>query len=180
MALLLPYVQKISYPKNVCFVKEGSLQKKMYFIAEGLIRLSFNLRNKEYTLYFAIEKDFFTSGLTYTDNYPSAYNFITVKECTFYVINKPSFENLMNFNVELARLLIILIDRERLDAVNGIIRHQCYSPMERYKQAINVDPKIFYYLSVNETAAYLGITNSSLSRIRKKIIEEERAERNQK
>lgn len=174
MSLLLPHVSIISYPKDVCFIKKGSIKKEMYFIAKGLIRLSFNIQNKEYTLFFGMEKDFFTSGLNYTEAHPSAYNFITIKDSTFYVIDKLLFENIMNTNLEIARLAIRLIDRERLDGVSGIIRHKCYPPMERYKHVLNICPEIFHYLSVNQTAAFLGINNSSLSRIRKKIIEEER------
>ena len=165
LTLLLPHIRNVSYPKDICFIKQGSVKKEMYFIAEGLVKANFIFQDKEYTLTFYKETDCFFGGLYFWEEIPFTFNMITLQKSTFYTIDKQSFENLIDINVEFVHLAIKLIDKERLDVIKGMILHKCYSPTDQYKFVLNQMENI----PINQIATFLGITVPSLSRIRKKI-----------
>ena len=171
IALLKPYIQIVTLSKNVCFIKQGSIKNSIYFLAEGLLKTSIIIENKEYTLSFYKETDCLLGSINFSGkSIPNSFSVITLKKSILYVIDKNHIEKLINNkNVDIILFVIKLLDRERADVINGIIRYKCYSPTDIYKLTSLFCPEIFHNISVNEMATFLGITNSSLSRIRKKI-----------
>lgn len=45
---------------------------------------------------------------------------------------------------------------------------------ERYEQLLNTNPEIFQYAPLKHIASYLGVTDTSLSRIRKELAKKDR------
>jgi CRP-like cAMP-binding protein len=183
IALLLPHVRKTFYPKNTYVIKPEDFKKEYFFIKEGLLRVNINILDKEIILAFLSEKEYFPSSCVSFISEIHVFQTIsisTVKDCVIYELNKKILDILFWENIEIAYFMFNLINICYVDSISGIIRNKCFTPTERYKLVIQMFPEVFNNLSINETASFLGINNTSLSRIRKKIIEEERAKRKQK
>jgi CRP-like cAMP-binding protein len=182
MALILPYVRKEIYPKNSYIIRPENLKKEIYFIESGLLRINIRWSDKDYILAFMREKDYIPSNcVSFISEIPifQSLSLSSVQDSTIYVLNKKILDALFWENLEIALFTLKLINVFLRDAVEGIIRNKCYSPTERYKYILNNCPIIFKNLSINETASFLGINSVSLSRIRKKIIDEQREKKSE-
>ena len=183
IALLLPHVRKTFYPKNTYVIKPEDLKKEFFFIKQGLLRVNISILNKEIILAFLHDKEYFPSSCISFISEIHVFQSIsisTVNDCVIYELNKKTMDILFWENLEIANFIFNLINICYVDSIEGIIRNKCFTPTERYKLVIQMFPEVFNKLSVKETASFLGINNTSLSRIRKKIIEEERDQRKKK
>lgn len=182
IALLLPHVRETFYPKNTYVLKPEDFKKEFFFIKQGLLRINIKILEKEIILAFLCENEYFPSSSISFISETHVFKTISIKtiqDCVIYELNKKILDALFWENLEIAYFMFNLINDYYADSIEGIIRNKCLTPTERYKHVIQIAPEIFNNLSINETASFLGINNTSLSRIRKKIIEEERAKKKQ-
>src|ERR1700712_1773648 len=73
---------------------EGDIAKKMFFIADGGIRLYFNDRDKDVTMQFFFEGTFVCSMESFLEDKPSRYNLETLEKGIYYSLNKEDYHRL--------------------------------------------------------------------------------------
>lgn len=156
--------------KEDYFSEAGKIAKEVGFILEGILRVCYyNNKGEEITKYFIDENNFVVDLESFDNKILSSEYVQAVTDCKLIVFSKQNWEEIANtivgweniVNKIVKKSLIQKIDRRSpLVSENATTRYLTF--MEKYPQLVNRIP-------LSYLASYLGVTQSSLSRIRKTI-----------
>lgn len=167
-------VKKVSLKKNEIYINEGVFQYKVFYIKKGLIRGYLNdEEGEEKTLFFRWEKEFGADPNCFFEKKPAKLTWVAIEETELLEINYQNIEDLSRKNIGLMRLRIFF---------NQKLLHRMYMRMEsfillnpenRFKELLNTHNDLCDRIPDKYLASFLGITPVSLSRIRKRILNEQ-------
>ncbi len=161
--------QKIEFAKNDYLIKEGTTANFYYFMEAGFARsYVIDLEGNDISTKFFSSTDIVIDWHSYFLKTKCRENVQAISTCTAWKI---SFENFMKlFHIESFRE----VGRTRL--VNNYFELKTHSvsviadpAKERYLNLLKTKPDIVQNVPLKQIATYLGITDTSLSRIRKEI-----------
>lgn len=153
--------------KNEHFLKEGQNVSSYFVISKGLIRVYFHRNEKEVNAWFGEEHQIFGSILPIYANKPSFENIQFLEDSEIYAISVNDLNELYRIHPELN-----LIGRKIAEEVCIILEERAVSlhtesAAERYETLIRLQPNLLNRINLGHIASYLGITQETLSRIRK-------------
>lgn len=165
---IIPYFEIEVIKKNKLLLKEGQVCTKIYFIEQGIGR-SYYLKKdgKEITQWFFDKGEFMTSADSFFKQTASLYYLEVLEDATIYSISFEKMEILLakyHHMEKFIRLLSIEIFAKIVHKLNSI---QFQTSKERYNYMISEFPNIVYRVSLGHIASYLGMTQETLSRIRR-------------
>ena len=171
--LIIPKYSKIELSKNDYLLKEGIVEKKYWFIESGFIR-SYVIDTEGNDITFNLY-----ASTDVVIDYPSFFFFAPTKEniqcltdCVCWEIDFTSFTALFNeissFREQQRGLLVGSYFTLKEHSIS-LIADQA---KDRYLKLLKSKPHIIQNVSLKHIATFLGITDTSLSRIRKEIATE--------
>ena len=165
---ILAHFSKEEVYKNQLLVKQGEICRNLYFIEKGMGR-SFYLKEdgKEVTQWFFGPGVFMASADSFFNQTPSYYYLEILEDATLYSISSEKMDLLLakyHKMEKFARLLSIDMLTKFVLKLNAI---QFQTARERYDYMISEFPDISHRVSLGHIASYLGMTQETLSRIRK-------------
>jgi CRP-like cAMP-binding protein len=156
--------------KEDYFSEAGKIPKQVGYVVEGILRVCYyNNKGEEVTKYFTEENHFIVDINSFDNNVPSTEYIQAVTDCKLIVFSKPDWEDLSNtiigwdniVNKIIKKALLLKVERRSpLISEDATTRYLAF--MDKYPHLVNRIP-------LSYLASYLGITQSSLSRIRKNI-----------
>lgn len=163
------------YPRKTLLLSAGEICDFEAYINKGCVRSYFiNEEGAEVTLQFALEDWWVSDIASFHERVPSKIFIETLEECEILMITPDSKESLLRSVPKFERIFRIMIQRnlarlqERLFLTITTDGKQKYLDfMQRYPQVIQRVPQ--HYI-----ASFLGITPEFLSKVRKKIAEEDK------
>ncbi len=169
LELILSQFQEVEFKKNELLVEKDKVANYYYFLESGFLRsYTIDLDGNDITTKFFTQNDIVIDWYSYFLKKPckESIQAITKGRCW-----KISFDNFMKlFSIESFRE----VGRTRL--VNNYFELKNHSisviadqAKERYLNLIQEKPAIVQNVPLKHIATYLGITDTSLSRIRKEI-----------
>lgn len=165
---ILTYFKQESVAKNQILVEQNEICKSLYFIEEGMGRSYYLKENgKEITQWFFGVGKFMTSADSFFQQTPSLYYLEVLENSVVYSISKANLDILFGRyrNMEkLGRLVAIEMLTKMVNKLNAI---QFQTAKERYDYMLTEFPDIAYQVPLGHIASYLGMTQETLSRIRK-------------
>ena len=152
--------------KGDLIIQIGKISDDYMFIEEGLMRsYLLDLDGNEVTTEFYMEKSFAFEVTSFFNRTPSETNMEAITDCKGYKINfqqlNQAFHNNSSFRAILVREFIASKKR------NYSMLNQ--TAEQRYQNLITNKPQILKQAHLKQIASYLGITDSTLSRIRAKL-----------
>ncbi len=163
------YAEPLYIRKNEYFVKYGKVCRRLGFIAEGVMRFCMEREGEDITCYFASENEFAGDPDSFFGRIPSDKNIQALTDCTLislsveHVFNLykacPNFEAVMKL-IDHDVLMGLMIQRDFLQHADAT---------SKYKKFIEQYPHILQRVPLSYVASFLGITQQSLSRLRKRI-----------
>jgi CRP-like cAMP-binding protein len=168
--ILADKFESIELPKNELIVTENKLTKNTYILESGFIR-SYTLDNdgNEVTTNIYAPFCFMNDVLAFFKQQPASENFQTLTPCRLWKMSyeevQANFHSIPEFR-EFGRMMLIANYSSLKDRMLGMIKD---SAEERYLKLMTQHPDIFQNVPLKIIASYLGITDTSLSRVRKKI-----------
>ena len=161
-----------SYPKGETFISKNKRNGNEYFVLNGICKsYLINPEGEEITISFFEENSILSPHSTRVSNNKSSHYFKALTELEVASINAISFEKLMIDNLEIRDFGNAVLHRELQSKVEKEIGLASFTAKERliafrkkYKGLENLIPH-------TDIASYLGITNISLSRLRKDLLE---------
>ncbi len=157
--------------RNEYLLKEGVVCNESHFIVEGLMRsFIYDLEGRDVTTAFYSRAMFPSDLLSFFKRVPSKEYIQAITDCeTWYISYKDmqaSFHEMPEFR-EFGRLNII--------NQYGILKQRMLSMLQetaeqRYSALIDSNQEVLQNAPLKHIASYLGITDTSLSRIRKDFI----------
>ena len=166
---LTNHFEERKFWKNEFFLREGKVSDLLY-LAEGFMRAyTFDLKGNEVTTnLFAKNRQVFDHASFFLQT-PSEENIKAVTDCLGYSITfekmNAIFHSIPEFREYGRRMLVkelVSYKKRTLAVINK-------SAEQRYEDLIKDDKDIFQFVQLKYIASYLGVTNSSLSRIRREF-----------
>jgi CRP-like cAMP-binding protein len=164
------HFQEKEFSKNDLLLKEGKVCNDYYFFEEGFARAyTFNLQGDEVTTAFYSPRGVVCELFSFFKRIPSGESIQALTDCKTWHLNfeqlQEVFHNMLLFR-EFGRTILVTayadLKRRMLSSL-----HQ--TAEERYAYLIQTNPDIFQHVPLKQIASYLGITDTSLSRIRKEF-----------
>jgi CRP-like cAMP-binding protein len=166
---ILAQYHPIEFAKNDYLIPLGSVANYYYFIEEGYARsFAIDLEGNDITTKFFGPKDLVIDWHSYFLKAPCREDIQAVSACKVWKISFTDFMKL--FNIEAFRE----VGRTRLvnnyfELKNHTVSVISDPAKDRYLNLLKTKPDIVQNVPLKQIATYLGITDTSLSRIRKEI-----------
>ena len=154
--------------KNQTLVKEGQVCNKLYFIEKGLGR-SYYLKEdgKEITQWFFIEGKIMTSVESFFQQAPSLYYLQMLEDAVVYSITREKIDILFEEYHNMEKFGRLLSTEMLSRVINKLNALQFQTASERYDYMLTEFPNISNRVPLGHIASYLGMTQETLSRIRR-------------
>ena len=149
-------------------LNEGEISTHVNFIKKGCLREWFNKDGKEITFQFFFEGQAVASIDSFLNNQPSLYTIESIEPSTICSVSKDEFDRIYKLCPEFKDGFQALIYQRFKDYSDLFLSRIKDSPKERYDDLILNHPQIIKRVPQHYIASYLGITPTSLSRIRNK------------
>lgn len=168
---ILSQYQRVEFTKNDYFIKEDTTANFYYFMESGFARsYVIDLEGNDISTKFFSAADIVIDWHSYFLKTKCRENIQAITPCVAWKI---TFENFMKlFSIEAFRE----VGRTRL--VNNYFELKNHSvsiiadpAKDRYLNLLKAKPDIVQNVPLKQIATYLGITDTSLSRIRKEILD---------
>ncbi|MBK6267160.1 Crp/Fnr family transcriptional regulator [Marivirga sp. S37H4] len=173
LEIILPKYKKVDFLKNDFLLNEGKVANQYWFIEKGFVRsFATDPEGKD------ISTNFYSVGDVVID-WPSFFlrnstreNIQALTDCICWQLDFETFQHLFH-SIETFREH----GRARLVGSYFALKQNSISMItdqakERYKKLVKEKPQIVQNVPLKQLATYLGVTDTSLSRIRKEIASE--------
>lgn len=165
--LILSKATETELRKDDYFVEAGSTFNQVVFILEGILRIYYyNKKGDEITKYFIDENHLFSNPYK---GEPLAEYIQSVTDCKLIIFSKKDWEELSDTIVGWDKIVLKIFQkgmREKLDRRSSLVSEDATT---RYLAFLEKFPTLANRVPLSYVASYLGITQQSLSRIRKNI-----------
>ena len=163
--------EKITFSKNDYLIKEGALVDKYWFVESGYARAYvIDINGNDISTNFYAQGDLIIDWISFFQHCPAKENIQAMNDCTVWQINFDRFQTLYHgiksFNEHGRSTMVQGYFNLKEHSIAMLTEHA----KERYKKLIHDKPHIIQNVSLKHIATYLGITDTSLSRIRKELI----------
>jgi CRP-like cAMP-binding protein len=155
--------------KGDTFIELGKRNGQEYILQHGIVRsYLLNPAGNEVTLSFFEGPAVLSPFLTRTAAGRSLLNFQALTSCHLAVLNAPAFEKRIEEDLEVRAFANDVLRRELVQKVHKEIGLSAHSAAQRLDQFRKQYPTFENTVPHPMIASYLGITNVSLSRLRKR------------
>ena len=151
------------YPKGDFILREGQVEKKLYFIETGAVKLFYLTEFEEKIIRFGYNGSTINSLSSFLNEQPSEFYIEALRKTKIKAISKEKLLEIAHSDIEqyckfLEILLAQQIDRE----VDLLIT----SPAQRLERVLQRSPGLFQHIPLKYIASYLRMNPETLSRIR--------------
>ena len=158
----------IHVKKKVKLLSVGELSNTIYFIVKGAARIYYlDREGKETNTWFLFENELLISIYSFYTGKPSFEYLETLEDCKLIAVKREKLEEIylkhMEFNFSGRKLTEFYHMRNEIQA-NEL---RMLNAKERYQKLMERNPQLFQRVSLGHIASYLGISQETLSRIRK-------------
>jgi CRP-like cAMP-binding protein len=160
----------IEIAKNKFLLKENKISKTSYFLESGFVRsYTFASNGEEVTTNIFSAPCMVNDFLSFFKQQPASENLQTLTACKLWRMSytdvQTNFHSISEFR-EFGKLLLVINYGLLNDRMIGMIKDTAET---RYLKLMGKHPDIFQNVPLKIIASYLGITDTSLSRIRKEL-----------
>lgn len=170
---IIPKYKRVVFEKNEYLLKQGQVEKKYWFLESGFIR-SYIIDTEENDITFNLygENDVVIDYGSIFFFIPSRENIKALTECVCWEITYQDFQDMFNTIDSFREQQRSLLVGSYLALKEHSISLIADQAKERYLNLLKQKPHIVQNVSLKHIATFLGITDTSLSRIRKEIAKE--------
>lgn len=156
--------------KDDYYWEAGKTVKQTGFLTNGVLRVYYyNNKGEEITRYFIDENHLILSGNTINEVYiPSEY-ISAITDCKMIVFSKQDWKEISETIIGWDNILQKIVSKYHSEKMARRSELISQDATERYLDFIQKFPALVNRVPLSYVASYLGITQSSLSRIRKNI-----------
>lgn len=154
------------FPRRTLLVREGAYTRHAYFIERGMTRSYWVVGGEEITTSFSIEGSMVFSMDELYYNRPSEEFVETLEDVEAYSIRLTDLVHLFHTNLELANWGRIIHQEEYRRLHRSHKERLTLPARERYEAFRHQFPEVCRRANLGYIASYLGITPSTLSRLR--------------
>lgn len=156
------------YRKNDVLLAEGEMASTCYFVLKGCVRAYYIIDGEERNTDFFIESQTITP-VSYLNRTPSEYYLACLEDCVIALGDEERNKALIEQVPRLGMLITQMSGELLMQKVVELDHFKNDSPEQRYLKLMENRPDLMNRIPLYHLASYLGITQVSLSRIRKRL-----------
>ena len=168
--LILQKAKVLQLKTGDYYSEAGKVARKFGFIIEGVIRVfNDNAEGEELTKYFIDDTNIVVDLNSFDNNTPSTANLQAITDCKIIAFTKQDWEDLLKTVDDLDGIIRKIISKAshfKMVRLSALVSQDATT---RYLNFLEHYPNLVNRIPLSYVASYLGITQSSLSRIRKSI-----------
>lgn len=165
---LLSKFKEVKVARNDLLLACGEVCHNAYFICAGCLRTYFiDEKGEEKTRYIAFENHFVSAFASFITQTPSAEGVQALEDCRLLRISQTDFYKLVDTHLVFASLYRKSLEQSQVFATWRIETMISMTAKERYENLLQQMPEVVLRLSNKHVASFLGITQESLSRLKK-------------
>lgn len=169
--LIVNLIEVENYIKGDLFIDIGKKNNKEYFVFQGVCRsFVYSPEGEEVTISYFLENEVLSPNKTRTANQLSQLNFQALTNLNIASMDSDKFEQLMIDHLDIREFGNRVLQNELLVKVEKEIGLASLNAKERlilFREKYHFLENLISHVDI---ASYLGITNISLSRLRKEIM----------
>lgn len=167
---IISHFESISIAKDEYFIKAGYYSDKYIFLEQGSIRAyTIDIYGNEITTEFYLENQFVFEVASFFQRTISKESFQAMEDCEARAISFEKLQYLFHTIPEFRELGRMILVKGFIRFKQRTLSHINETAEQRYENLVNAQPQLFQKASLKHIASYLGITDTSLSRIRREI-----------
>jgi CRP-like cAMP-binding protein len=156
--------------KDEYFSEAEKIAKQVGFIVEGILRVCYyNNKGDEITKYFIDENNLVVDLESFENETPSTAYVQAVTDCQLIVFSKNDWQELLDTIIGWDAIVHKIVSKALTQKVARRSPLVSEDATTRYLKFLEIYPSVVNRVPLSYIASYLGITQSSLSRIRKNI-----------
>jgi len=164
--ILLEKIELVEFPARYKLIKSGSIANKIFFVEKGACRSYYLKDGNDITTWFTFENDFTTSFYSFISNEPSHETIELLEDSILYVLKFDVLNKLTEEYPEINHLYRKVLELNFVRQ-EKLLTERFSTAKEKYQNLITKFPEILQRVPLMHIASYLGITQSTLSRIRR-------------
>ena len=162
--------EPIEFSKDELLLKENKINKDTFILESGYVRsFTFNQNGEEVTTNIFSAPCFVNDFLSFFKQQPTSENYQCLTHCKLWTMSyekvQTCFHTYPEFR-EFGRMMLVTNYSNLHDRMLGMIKDTADN---RYLKLMENHPDIFQNVPLKIIASFLGITDTSLSRIRREI-----------
>lgn len=154
-------------PRGHLLLGTDKTARYIYFINRGIVRAFVPDESNGITFWFGREGDVILSMRSYVYGQPGYEYIELLEECELFQISSAVLQSLYETDIHIANFGRRLAEQELIRTEERLISRQFKTATERYRELLAHNPDLLQRVSLGHIASYLGITQVSLSRIRR-------------
>lgn len=159
-----------TYRKGDFLLQSGQTDRYIWFVERGILRVYEAIEDGvEQTFYFMSSGQFVTDVESFNQQIPTEVNIQVITDCQTRAISYDGFQQLAEqvpaWNTTVQRI----VEKALLEKVQKRSRLLYEDAQTRYQRLLIEQPEVGQQVPLGMIASYLGITLSSLSRLRKQM-----------
>lgn len=152
--------------KGEFLISEGDVEKNLYLVESGAVRVFYLTEFEEMTIRFGYKGSMITSLSSFIKGTPSEFYIDAIRKTSLKVISKESLMSLVNESTENLRQYTALLESLITQQIEREVDLLITSPTERLNRVLQRSPNLFQEIPLKYIASYLRMTPETLSRIR--------------
>ncbi len=157
--------------ENDILLKEGRHPKELFFVCEGIIKIvGINDKSVDVTQFFVTENHLCTILKSFLNDTPANESILAATDLKLIVFNRDKLHQLYQKLPYFNQLITSITQQALLDKIQLRNAFRGEDATARYQLFLLRQPEVALRVSLSDVASYLGITQQSLSRIRKNML----------
>jgi CRP-like cAMP-binding protein len=162
------WFMKRSLQKNEFLLSEGKICNDYFFLEKGFIRaFAYDTKGNDVTTNFYTDRQVVFEVSSFFNRTRSKENIQALQDCTGWCITYEQLNNLFHSLPEFREFGRSILVKGFAALKTRMLAHITETAEQRYDALLKTNPEIFQQAALKHIASYLGITDTSLSRIRK-------------
>lgn len=168
--LIISKTIELELQKDEYFSEAGKVSRQVGFIVEGVTRVCYySNKGEEITKYFIEENNLVVDIESFDNEICSSAYVQALTDCKLICFNKKDWQELLNTIIGWDTIVHRMISKALIQKIERRSPLVTEDATDRYLKFLEIYPNVVTRVPLSYIASYLGITQSSLSRIRKNI-----------
>ena len=149
--------------KGEFLLREGEIEKYLYYIEEGAVKLYYLSDSEEKVIRLGYNGSMINSLSSFLSEQPSEFYIETIRQTKIKRISKDQLNSIISRDITgYAKFLEVLLTQQLDREIDLLVT----SPAERLKRVLKRSPDLFQHVPMKYIASYLRMNPETLSRIR--------------
>lgn len=169
-AAITQFFTEKEFAKNEWLLKAGKVCNEYYFLADGFARVyTYDLEGNDVTTAFCSGNEIVCELFSFFKRLPSKEYIQALTNCQTFYISFTDLQTVFHTMPEFREFGRAVLINAFADLKQRMMASLHETAEERYGRLIQSKPDIFQHVPLKNIASYLGVTDTSLSRIRKEF-----------